>query len=149
MSTSVTPFLWFDSEAEEAAELYVSVIPGSRIHTVSRGQDGRAFGVEFEIAGLLVRALNGGPGHPQTDAFSFMIDLETQDEIDRIWEALIADGGAPIKCGWLRDKFGLHWQVVPTQLGQLLGNPTTGAAVMSAMLAMTKIDLAALEAAAR
>lgn len=151
----ITPFLWFDSEAEQAAEYYVSLFPNSSITSVSRYPEGgprpagEAFGVEFVLDGTEFRALNAGPGHPFTDAISLFISVETQEEVDRLWDALIADGGAPSRCGWLTDRWGLSWQVVPTVLGEVLtGADQAGASrAMQAMMTMDKLDIAALRAA--
>ena len=151
----ITPFLWFDSEAEQAAEYYVSLFPNSSITSVSRYPEGgprpagEAFGVEFVLDGTEFRALNAGPGHPFTDAISLFISVETQEEVDRLWDALIADGGAPSRCGWLTDRWGLSWQVVPTVLGEVLtGADQVGASrAMQAMMTMDKLDIAALRAA--
>ena len=156
MTQKITPFLWFDSEAEEAAEFYVSVFDDSRIVSVSRYPEGAplpagtALGVSFVLEGLEFQALNGGPGHPFTDAISLFTRADTQAEIDRLWEALTADGGSPGPCGWLTDRFGLSWQIVPQLLGDLLGgpDPDKAAATMQAMMQMSKLDLAALQAAA-
>ncbi|NTW39712.1 MAG: VOC family protein [Cellulomonadaceae bacterium] len=152
---SISPFLWFDSQAEEAAEFYVSLFPGSRVLNVSRypenapGEVGKAMGVSFVLDGLELQALNGGPAYTFTEAISLFVRVETQAEIDRLWDAL-TDGGEPGQCGWLKDRYGLSWQVVPPVLGELLGHPDAAAAgrVMQAMMGMSKIDIAALEAAA-
>ncbi len=154
--TSVSPFLWFDDQAEQAAELYVSLIPNSRILSVRRYPDGApqppgtAMGVTFELDGLPVQAFNGGPYFHHTEAFSMFVSVQTQDEVDRLWDALIADGGAPSQCGWLKDRFGLSWQIVPTVLDDLLLDPDPERAgrAMQAMLTMGKLDIAALQAAA-
>jgi len=151
----VTPFVWYDSEAEEAAGLYTSVIPNSRIVDVSRygpagpGPEGSVMAVTFELDGLRFTALNGGPAHPLTEAVSFMVSCETQAEVDRYWAAL-SEGGEEGPCGWLRDRFGLSWQIVPTALPRLLGDPDRARAqrAMQAMLGMRKLDIAALEEAA-
>lgn len=157
MKTSVSPFLWFDNQAQEAAELYTSLIPNSRI-TESRhypegvpGQPaGSVMSVSFELDGLPVQALNAGPQFTFTEAFSFYVSAPTQEDIDRLWDGLIADGGEPSQCGWLKDKFGLSWQIVPPALDELLQDPDPGRSsrAMNAMLAMTKLDIAALQAAA-
>jgi len=152
---TVTPFVWYDSEAEEAAELYTSVVPNSRIVDVSRygagspGPEGAVMTVTFELDGLRFTALNGGPGHPLTEAVSFVVSCETQEEVDRYWAAL-SDGGEEGPCGWLRDRYGLSWQIVPTALPRLLGDPDPARAqrAMQAMLGMKKLDIAALETAA-
>jgi len=151
----VTPFVWYDSEAEEAAELYTSLVPNSRIVDVTRygaagpGPEGTAMTVTFELDGLRFTALNGGPAHPLTEAVSFTVSCETQEEVDRYWAAL-SEGGEEGPCGWLKDRFGLSWQIVPTALPRLLGDPDPARAqrAMQAMLGMRKLDIAALEAAA-
>jgi predicted 3-demethylubiquinone-9 3-methyltransferase (glyoxalase superfamily) len=152
---TITPFLWYDTEAEAAATLYTSLFPNSRIVDVTRygsagpGPDGTVMIVSFELDGQRFLALNGGPAHPFTEAVSLQIDCETQDEVDRYWSAL-SDGGEESVCGWLRDRWGLSWQVVPRALPRLLSDPDREKAqrVMQAMLQMRKIDIAALEAAA-
>ncbi|GAB2460217.1 putative 3-demethylubiquinone-9 3-methyltransferase (glyoxalase superfamily) [Conyzicola lurida] len=153
--SSISPFLWFDKDAYEAAELYVSLFPDSRILNVGRypdgspGEPGSVMSVSFVLDGLEVQALNAGPQFPFTEAFSFFVQADTQEKIDRYWDALIADGGAPSQCGWLKDRFGLSWQIVPPRLGELLGDPDPERAgrVMQAMLGMQKIVIADLEAA--
>ena len=153
----ITPFLWFDGKAEEAAEHYVSIFPGSRIGSVSRygeaaakasGQPaGSAMTVAFELEGQPFVALNGGPHFRFTEAISFVVNCDSQEEIDRYWEALSA-GGDPSaqRCGWLKDRYGVSWQVVPRALGSLLQGPAAGR-VMQALLQMTKPDLARLQQA--
>ncbi len=157
MATSVHPFLWFDREAEEAAALYVSLIPRSRVLRTRRYPDGSPGGlagavmsVSFELDGVLVEALNAGPQFPFTEAFSFFVSVDDQAELDRIWDGLLAGGGEPSQCGWLRDRFGLSWQVVPRVLDELLQDPDPGRSgrTMQAMLGMQKLDVAALRAAA-
>jgi len=152
----VTPFLWFDDQAEQAAEFYVSLIPNSKITGVSRygeagpGVPGSAMTVTFELDGLPVTALNGGPVYKLTEAFSFSVSCEGQAEVDRLWNALIAGGGEESRCGWLKDRFGLSWQIVPKALPRLLGDPDRARAnrAMQAMLKMNKLVVADLEAAA-
>lgn len=157
MQTSVSPFLWFDSEAAQAAALYVSLIPNSRItHTREYPEGapgyeaGSVMGVSFELDGLPVQALNGGPQFRLSEAFSFYVSVPTQEEIDRLWDALIADGGEPSQCGWLKDRFGVSWQIVPPVLEELLQDPDPARAqrTLHAMLGMQKLDIAALRAAA-
>ncbi len=151
----VTPFLWFSHEAEEAATLYTTLFPDSRITGVSRyseggpGPAGSVMTVSFELCGQPVTALNGGPAYTLTEAFSFMVSCESQAEVDRLWDALTADGGRPSQCGWLTDRFGLTWQIIPSRLMELMGDPDAERAgrVVQAMLQMAKIDIAALEAA--
>jgi predicted 3-demethylubiquinone-9 3-methyltransferase (glyoxalase superfamily) len=145
----VTPFLWFDTQAEEAARFYVSLFPDSEITGVTPGPDGAPLVVAFRLAGVQFLALNGGPRHPHTEAFSLSIDCHSQEEVDRYWDALTA-GGSPVACGWLKDRFGLFWQVVPNVLPKLLGDPDRAKAgrAMQAMMGMIKLDIAALQAAA-
>jgi len=146
----ISPFLWFNDQAEEAANLYVSIFKNSKIVSVSRTGDGAAMGVSFVLDGLELQALNGGPVFTFTEAISLYVNAETQAEIDELWDKLLADGGEPSRCGWLKDKFGLSWQIVPPVLTQLLGDPNPEVAnrVMQAMLGMGKLDIAGLEAAA-
>ncbi|KGJ72392.1 3-demethylubiquinone-9 3-methyltransferase [Cryobacterium roopkundense] len=154
----ISPFLWFNDQAEEAAEYYVSIFTNSRIVNVSRfpsttpgyaGRPGHAMSVTFELDGLEVQALNGGPSFSFTEAISLFVHAETQPEIDDLWAKLSA-GGRESQCGWLQDKFGLSWQITPSVLEQLLSDPDPARAgrVMQAMLAMSKIDIALLRAAA-
>jgi predicted 3-demethylubiquinone-9 3-methyltransferase (glyoxalase superfamily) len=152
---SITPCLWFNGEAEEAAEFYVSVFPRSRILDVSRYGEGdgmpagTALLVSFELDGVAMQALNGGTEIPFTDAVSLSVRAETQEDIDRLWGSLTEGGGEPGPCGWLKDRYGLSWQVVPPILGELMADPDREKAgrVMKAMLAMSKLDVAALRAA--
>lgn len=148
---SITPFLWYDSEAEQAAERYVGLFPDSHIDSVAKTPDGHALVVEFTLLGKPYRAMNGGPGHDHTDAVSFQVDVDTQDELDRIWDALLADGGRSSRCGWLFDRWGLAWQVTPSMMGELMtgsGDPAANARVFEAMMQMEKIDIPTLQAAA-
>ena len=148
---TITPFLWFDDQAEQAATSYVSLFPDSRVDSVARTPDGTALVVEFTLLGQPYRAMNGGPGHPHTDAVSFQVDVDTQEELDRIWDALLADGGRPLACGWLYDRWGLTWQVTPSMMGDLMtggGDPEANARVFRAMQDMVKLDIPALQAAA-
>ncbi len=147
----ISPFLWFDSQAEQAAQLYVNTFPNSRIlHTLRTpvdtpsGPAGSVLTVAFLLDGLNFTALNGGPNHPFTDAISFVIRCETQAEIDRYWSALTANGGKPGQCSWLKDPFGISWQVVPHNLHSLIRHPRA----MQALMQMTKLDIATLEQAA-
>jgi len=152
---SITPFLWYDSQAEEAAEFYVSLFPDSSMGNVARYPEGSpmpagtAMSVTFVIDGLEVQALNGGPQFPHTEAFSFFVQLDTQEEIDHYWDALIANGGEESQCGWLKDRWGLSWQIVPSNMGDLLGgpDPEKSARAMQVMLGMKKLVIAELEAA--
>ncbi|MET0989882.1 MAG: VOC family protein [Glaciihabitans sp.] len=153
----ITPFLWFDTQAEEAATFYVSLFENSSITEVSRWGEGApapagsAMSVLFTLDGVDFHALNAGPVFQFNEAVSFFIRAETQEEIDRLWDALTADGGEPSQCGWLKDRYGLSWQVVPPILGELLADPDPERAgrVMTAMLGMQKIVIADLEAAHR
>jgi predicted 3-demethylubiquinone-9 3-methyltransferase (glyoxalase superfamily) len=148
----ITPFLWFDHQAEEAAGFYTSIFPNSKIVRVVRldnaGPSGSALTVEFQLEEQTFIALNGGPYHHFTEAVSFVVNCQTQDEVDSYWEELSA-GGAEIQCGWLKDKFGLCWQIVPTVLFELLNDPDREKAqrVMNAMLMMKKLDIPALKQA--
>jgi predicted 3-demethylubiquinone-9 3-methyltransferase (glyoxalase superfamily) len=151
----ITPFLWFDDQAEAAAALYVSLFPNSRVTRVLRygpagpGPEGQAMLVEFELDGKAFRALNGGPHYQFDEAVSFQVDCADQAEIDHYWDGLIADGGRPVQCGWLRDRFGLAWQITPKELPGLLGDPDPAKArrVNEAMLNMVKLDIAELRRA--
>lgn len=151
----ITPFLWFDGKAEEAARFYVSVFPSSRIVQVDRWGEGAPFpkgsvmGVEFELEGLRFSALNGGPMFTFTPAISFFVSCETQAEIDALWDRLLAGGGKPQQCGWLTDRFGVSWQIVPEGLRPLIHDedPARAARVIQAMMQMVKLDLAALKRA--
>ncbi len=152
----ITPNLWFDGNAEEAAQFYVSLLPDSRIENVWRSPAdnpstpaGAVLLVDFTVAGQRFTAINGGPQFSFTEAVSFVIDCEDQAEVDRLWDALTADGGEPGRCGWLKDRFGMSWQVVPRELGELLGSPQREGAgrAMEAMLRMDKIDVGELRRA--
>ncbi len=152
----ITPNLWFDGNAEEAARFYVSLLPDSRIDNVWKSPAdnpstpaGAVLLVDFTVAGQRFTAINGGPQFAFTEAVSFLIDCEDQAEVDRLWDALTAGGGEPGQCGWLKDRFGMSWQVVPRELGELLGSPEREAAgrAMEAMLRMSKIDVAELRRA--
>lgn len=152
----ITPFLWFDTEAEEAANFYVSLFPNSKVTSVSRygaggpGPAGSVMTISFELDGLPVTALNGGPMYKFTEATSFSVSCDDQAEVDRFWNAFTANGGQEGPCAWLKDKFGFSWQIVPKALPRLLGNsdPKKSQAAMQAMLKMKKIVIADLEAAA-
>ena len=154
--TTITPCLWFDGNGMEAAEYYVSVIPNSRITDVSRygadqpGNEGTVLTVAFELAGRPFTALNGGPQYKFTEAVSLQVSAADQDEVDRYTERLTADGGEVGPCGWVKDRYGLSWQVVPDALLELIGdpNPLRANAAMQAMLGMMKIDIQALRDAA-
>jgi predicted 3-demethylubiquinone-9 3-methyltransferase (glyoxalase superfamily) len=145
----ITPFLWFDGQAEEAARHYCSIFSNSRIVETMPGPGGKAMGVTFELEGQRFMSLNGGPQYHFTPAISLFVSCETQAEVDELW-AKLADGGREVQCGWVTDKYGLSWQVIPTILGKLLGHPDREKAgrAMQAMLQMTKLDIAGLQAAA-
>ncbi len=148
----ITPFLWFDGNAEEAAHFYTSIFKNSRILGMSRygdagpGPKGSVMVVRFELDGQEWLALNGGPAFKFTEAVSFVVNCDTQEEVDEYWERL-SKGGAPHRCGWLKDKFGLSWQIVPTVLGTMLQNPDTEKTqrVMNAILQMDKIEIRRLQ----
>lgn len=154
---SLSTCLWFDRNAEEAANFYVALFPNSRIEAVNRspadypnGKAGDVLVVEFTLDGRPFIALNGGPQFRFDEAISMVVTTDGQEETDRYWDALIEGGGTPSACGWLKDRFGLSWQVTPKQLPELLGDPDPARAkrAMEAMMGMGKIDVAALQAAA-
>jgi len=150
----ITPCLWFDGKAEEAMNFYVSVFPNAKIGDIMRwgdtgpGPKGSVLSIECEIEGQRFMALNGGPMFTFTPAISFFVACETQQEVDTYWSKL-GDGGRPNQCGWLQDRFGVSWQIVPTALGRMLKDRDSAKAnrVMQAMLTMTKLDIARLQAA--
>jgi predicted 3-demethylubiquinone-9 3-methyltransferase (glyoxalase superfamily) len=150
----ITPFLWFEDKAEEAANYYVSIFKNSKIGTVSRygnagpGPKGTVMVVSFQLNGQEFMALNGGPQFKFTPAISFLVNCETQPEVDELWEKL-SEGGRKDRCGWLQDKYGVSWQIIPTALGKLMSDPDREKAnrVMKAMLQMDKIEIKGLEAA--
>lgn len=152
---SITPWLWFDTESEAAATFYTSVFPNSRILDITHYGDagprpaGSVMTVSFELNGRQFVALNGGPEFTFSEAISFQVGCEDQAEVDELWDRL-GEGGEPGPCGWLKDKYGVSWQVVPAGLGELLGDPDPGRArrATAAMFGMQKIDLAALRRAA-
>lgn len=151
-AAKVRTCLWFDGRGEEAARFYVSLLPDSRIETVSRPDpDGPALTVDFTLAGAPYQALNGGPHFPQTPAASISVLTKDQAETDALWTALVAGGGKDGQCGWLTDRFGVSWQIVPEPLLEMLGAPDRAAAARAneAMLKMGKIDIAAVESAFR
>ncbi|MGH9559204.1 MAG: VOC family protein [Bryobacteraceae bacterium] len=153
----ITPFLWFDHQSQEAAEFYVSVFKNSKITGIAHygeagpGPKGSVMTVAFELEGHEFIALNGGPHFKFTEAISFVVNCETQREIDEFWQKLTADGGQEVQCGWLKDKFGLSWQIVPAVLGQMMQDkdPERSGRVAKALYQMKKLDLAALEEAYR
>ncbi|MDX6385530.1 MAG: hypothetical protein QOK48_3103 [Blastocatellia bacterium] len=152
----ITPFLWYDGQAEEAANYYVSVFKNSKVLNVTRYNDasaqasgqpkGSVMTIEFELDGQKFVAINGGPHFKLTEAVSFVVNCETQEELDYFWEKLSA-GGAEVQCGWLKDKFGLSWQVVPTILPELMKDPEKGQKAMAALMQMKKIDIETLKQA--
>lgn len=150
----ITPFLWFDGQAEEAMKFYTSIFKNSKIGSVSRygdagpGPKGTVMSGTFELEGQKFMALNGGPQFKFTEAISFFVNCETQQEVDELWEKLSA-GGQKSRCGWLKDKFGVSWQIIPNVLGELLGDkdPAKSRRVMQAMLRMDKIDIEGLKRA--
>ena len=154
--SKIAPCLWFNGEAEEAANFYVSLLPDSRINKVQRnpidgpaGKEGKVLVVNFTLAGQEYMALNGGTRFEFTHAISFKIDCADQAEVDRLWDRLSSDGGSALQCGWVRDRYGLSWQIVPSVLPQLLGGTDEAGAkrAMQAMLGMTKLDVAELRRA--
>lgn len=134
----ITPFLWFDKNGAEAAQFYTTVFKNSRIITSNQ------WVTSFELEGLQICTLNGGPQYKLTEAFSLSISCDTQEEIDYYWNTLTADGGEESMCGWLKDKYGVSWQVVPSILGQLMSDPERGQRVMNAFLKMRKFNIQAL-----
>jgi predicted 3-demethylubiquinone-9 3-methyltransferase (glyoxalase superfamily) len=146
---TITPFLWFDTQAEEAMNYYLSVFKNGKVKAVHRAQ-GRVMSVEFELERQPFMALNGGTPSKFTESVSWFVSCDTQDDIDRLWSTLASDGGEPSRCGWLRDKYGMSWQIIPSSLGRLLGGGgDAGRAhrVLQAMLQMGKLDIAALQQA--
>jgi predicted 3-demethylubiquinone-9 3-methyltransferase (glyoxalase superfamily) len=155
VTTQISTCLWFDGRAEEAANFYVSIFPNSKILKTARypegapGPSGSVMTIEFELDGRKFLGLNGGPHFKFNEAISFIISCQTQEEVDRYWQALTA-GGGEVQCGWVKDKFGVSWQVVPTALGELLSDPDAQKAkrVMQAMMGMKKLDIRGLQQAA-
>ena len=153
---TIVPNLWFDTQAEEAAQFYVSVFKDSAIDNVSHYGEGMpmpagtVLTVDFTLLGQRFTAINGGPQFPFTEAVSLLIECETQEEVDAYWDALTAEGGQEVQCGWLKDKYGLSWQVVPAGMAEIMNDPdpARGARAMAAMMTMVKLDLAALRRAA-
>lgn len=152
---TITPHLWFDKEAEQAATFYTSIFANSKIHSVNHfgegapGEIGTAMTVEFEIEGQRVIALNAGDHFKLNEAFSFFVSCDSQEEVDELWSKLTADGGEESQCGWLKDRFGVSWQIIPSRLMELMKDEDREAAdrVMKAMLEMRKIDVPTLEKA--
>jgi predicted 3-demethylubiquinone-9 3-methyltransferase (glyoxalase superfamily) len=154
--SKISPCLWFDGEAEEAANFYVSLLPDSRIDKIQKntvdsraGKAGSVLVVQFTLAGQEYMALNGGTRFEYTHAISFKIDCADQAEVDRLWDGLSSNGGSVEQCGWLRDRYGVSWQIVPSVLPKLLGGPDSAGAqrAMQAMMKMVKFDIAALQKA--
>ncbi len=145
----ITPFLWFDTQAEDAMNFYVSLFKNSKVNNVSRGPDGKVFTVSFELDGQEFIGLNAGPQFKFNEAISMFVNCEDQAEVDYFWNALTADGGEESMCSWCKDKYGLSWQIVPKQLGELMGDPDPEKSqrVMQAMLKMQKIIVADLQKA--
>jgi predicted 3-demethylubiquinone-9 3-methyltransferase (glyoxalase superfamily) len=145
----ITPFLWFDTQAEEAMNFYITIFKNSKVNSVSRGPDGNAFTVSFELDGQEFMALNAGPHFKFNESISMFVNCQTQAEVDELWSKLTADGGEESMCGWLKDKYGLSWQIVPSALGELLGDPdpVKSKRVMDAMLKMQRIIIADLKQA--
>jgi predicted 3-demethylubiquinone-9 3-methyltransferase (glyoxalase superfamily) len=145
----ITPFLWFDTQAEEAMNFYCSIFKNSKVLGVSPGPNGAAQSVNFELEGQEFIGLNAGPHYKFNEAVSFYVNCETQAEVDELWSKLTADGGEEGQCGWLKDKFGLSWQIIPTALTRLLSDPDPAKAgrVLQAMLGMRKIEIQGLEQA--
>ena len=145
----ITPFLWFDTEAEEAMNLYVSIFKNSKVLGVTPGPNGTAMSVNFELEGQEFIGLNAGPQFKFNEAISFLVSCSSQAEVDELWEKLTADGGEDGNCGWLKDKYGLSWQIIPTALNEMLSDPDPEKAgrAMQAMLKMNKIDIQDLKQA--
>ncbi len=150
----ITPMLWFDNQAEEAANYYVSIFKNSKVTNVSHygdtgpGPKGSVMVAEFELDGQKFTALNGGPQFKFTEAISLVVNCENQEEVDYYWDKLSGDGGQEVVCGWLKDKYGLSWQVVPVRVFELLSNPATSDRVLAAVMEMKKIELSKIEKAA-
>ena len=145
---SITPFLWFDTQAEEAMKLYTSIFPRTKVISVQRAGDA-VMSVTWELEGQRFMGLNAGPHFTFNEAVSFFVACETQQEVDELWDKLLAHGGKPTQCGWLKDQFGLSWQIIPNVLPRLLGDPDREKAgrAMQAMMKMVKIDGPALQRA--
>ena len=153
----ISPFIWFDNNAEEAMNFYLSIFKDSKVIRTARNTPGSPAGPEgsllvatIQLEGQEITLMNGGPGHPLTDAFSLTVNCTTQNEVDFYWNKLLAGGGSELACGWLKDKFGLHWQITPVMLPQLMADPDKAKAgrAMQAMMKMIKLDIATLQAAA-
>jgi predicted 3-demethylubiquinone-9 3-methyltransferase (glyoxalase superfamily) len=156
MAQKIVPNLWFDTQAEEAAQYYIDVLGDGRVISVARypeeapGPAGQVMSVEFEVAGMRLVGINGGPQFPFTEAVSLQVNCADQTEVDRLWDRFVGDGGAASQCGWLKDMYGLSWQIVPEGMDELFSDPDPSRAqrAMQAMLGMRKLDVAALRAAA-
>jgi predicted 3-demethylubiquinone-9 3-methyltransferase (glyoxalase superfamily) len=160
MKPGITPNLWFDKEAEEAANFYVSVFPNSKVGNIARypetgreitgGEPGSVMTVDFTVNGQNLIGINGGPAFKFNEAISLMVTCDTQKEVDELWEKLTADGGAESQCGWLKDKYGVSWQIIPAGMGELFNDPDRSKAerAMGAMLKMKKLDIDELRKAA-
>lgn len=152
--SGLTTFLWFETEALEAAQYYCDLFPEAALKNVDYYPEGSGplsglpLTVSFELFGTSFTALNGGPGHPHSDAVSFQVTCDTQEELDTIWNALIAEGGEGGACGWCKDRWGVSWQVIPRRLGELLGNPDTAGKIFPLMPTFRKFDIAELNRAA-
>ena len=152
----ISPFLWFDNNAEQAMNSYLAIFKDAKVIRIARtpsggpGPEGAMLVATIKLEGQEITLMNGGPGHPQTDAFSLTINCESQDEVDHYWSKLLEGGGKTLACGWLQDKFGVFWQVTPIMLVQLLSDPDRAKAgrVMQAMMKMIKLDIPTLQAAA-
>jgi predicted 3-demethylubiquinone-9 3-methyltransferase (glyoxalase superfamily) len=142
----ITPFLWFDTQAEEAMNFYVSIFKNAKVLSVSPGPNGRAMSVSFELEGQEFIGLNAGPDFKFNEAISFFVSCNNQAEVDELWDKLTADGGEESRCGWLKDKYGLSWQIIPTALTEMLSdpNPEKAGRALQAMLQMNKIDIQGL-----
>lgn len=145
----IAPMLWFDDNLEEAIDFYTSVFPDSKVHGMTRKPDGSLLVADFELNGFPMKGLNGGPHTTFNDAVSFVVECEGQDEVDRYWDALLAGGGAEVQCGWLTDRFGLRWQIVPRQFFELMSKatPEQHERLMAVLMPMKKLDVAAFETA--
>jgi predicted 3-demethylubiquinone-9 3-methyltransferase (glyoxalase superfamily) len=152
----ISPFLWFDNNAEEAMNFYLSIFEDSKVVRVAQmppggpGHEGDLLMATIQLEGQEINLMNGGPGHPLTDAISLVVNCNAQEEVDYYWNKLLEGGGKGIACGWLKDKFGLHWQITPILLLELMSDPDRAKAgrVMQAMMKMIKLDIKALKAAA-
>ena len=150
----ITPMLWFDNQAEEAANYYVSIFKNSKVTNISRygdtgpGPKGSVMVAEFELDGQKFTALNGGPRFKFTEAISLVVNCENQEEVDYYWDKLSGDGGQEVVCGWLKDKYGLSWQIVPVRVFELMRDAATSDRVMAAVMEMKKIELSKIEQAA-